>query len=200
MIAVPKPTQVLRDQHRKQFERMLPLIVRHAKRVFDNRRADVREELIAEAVAHAYGAFAALVHRGKAELAYATPLARFAVLQVLSGRRLGSQLNSLDLHAARDRGAVFVEQLVTNDHGQWRETLVEDRRATPAEIATMRIDFAFWLTLLSEKRRFAAIELARGETTRDVARQLGVSSARISQLRLELKAHWERFQGGVNAS
>ena len=77
----------------------------------------------------------------------------------------------------------------------WQEIVVEDKRATPAEIAACRIDFASWLRLLSGRHRMIALTLAAGETTCVVAKKFDVSPGRISQLRLWLKESWERFQG-----
>jgi hypothetical protein len=42
-----------------------------------------------------------------------------------------------------------------------------------------------------------ALRLASGESTSGAAALFGVTSARISQLRLWLRANWQRFQGEV---
>ena len=57
--------------------------------------------------------------------------------------------------------------------GQWREVLVEDRTAGPAQIAMTRLDFASWLSTLSNRDRQLAEKLALGETTGRVARMFG---------------------------
>ena len=81
--------------------------------------------------------------------------------------------------------------------GEWKETLLEDRKAGPADTAAARIDIAAWLeTLPKEKRRIAAL-LATGETTKRTARRFRLSPGRISQLRSELKQAWEYFQAGA---
>jgi FixJ family two-component response regulator len=79
--------------------------------------------------------------------------------------------------------------------GQWREALVEDRTAGPAEIAETRLDFASWLKTLSNRDRELAETLARGETTGAVARMFHVSAARVSQLRRDLCKSWRAFVG-----
>ena len=76
----------------------------------------------------------------------------------------------------------------------WQEIVVEDKRATPAEIAITRIDFASWLKLLPKRSRKIALMLARGESTSEAAKRFGVSAARISQIRLWLRLHWDVFQ------
>jgi transposase-like protein len=72
---------------------------------------------------------------------------------------------------------------------------VEDKRATPADVAACRIDFAEWLRRLTARLRKIALALAAGETTSAAARMFGVTPARISQIRQWLKESWEAFQG-----
>ena len=79
--------------------------------------------------------------------------------------------------------------------GHWRDVLVEDRQATPADIAAARIDVSAWLESLPPRSRRLAERLALGESTSDAARQLGVSRSRVSQLRRELHRAWQAFQG-----
>jgi len=63
----------------------------------------------------------------------------------------------------------------------WRESLVEDHTAGPAEIAATRLDFYGWLSTLSTRDRKLAETLAMGETTGRVARMFRISNARVSQ-------------------
>lgn len=65
---------------------------------------------------------------------------------------------------------------------QWREAPVEDRTAGPAQIAETRIDFASWLSTVSNRERRLAEKLAFGETTGCVARTFRISAGRVSQL------------------
>jgi hypothetical protein len=71
---------------------------------------------------------------------------------------------------------------------------VDDKRATPADTAASRIDFAAWLDRLSARRRKIAQVLATGESTSAAARRFRVSP-RISQIRRELHQVWQRYQG-----
>jgi DNA-binding CsgD family transcriptional regulator len=79
--------------------------------------------------------------------------------------------------------------------GEWREVLLEDRTAGPAEIAMTRLDFASWLSTLSNRDRQLAEKLALGETTGCVARMFRISVARVSQLRRDLCRKWQKFIG-----
>jgi hypothetical protein len=198
MIALAKQLhQDVKVQANERFLQMLPRIRHQARLAFRRLRPERQDELVQEVLANAYCTFVALVRRGKADVAYATPLANFAIRQVIAGRRVGTKPNLRDVLSPQPHSAcgIVVERLDTFDEeqGEWRAALVEDRHATPADIAAARIDLAAWLRSLSHRNRRIATTLATGETTRDVAGQFKLSSARISQLRDELKASWEKF-------
>ena len=105
--------------------------------------------MIEEVVANSYVAYARLVERGQADRASASPLARYAIAQVRVGHRVGSRLRIGDAMStyAQYRKQFLVERLdhFSEEEGCWGEVLVEDRRATPADVAAWRIDFAEWL-------------------------------------------------------
>lgn len=178
---------------------MLPRIRALATRRFRDHDVDSREELTAEAVALAFGMYRRLVARGLPDLAYPTPLAAFACRQVASGRRLAGALNVNDVGSLRcaHQCGVRVRSLSQPDPtgGCWGELLVEDRTAGPADIAAVRIDFHAWLDSLPPRQRRLAVTLATGESTGRVAKLFRISAGRVSQLRRELHAAWQRFQG-----
>jgi hypothetical protein len=199
MIAIRKATRrPTQSAVHDKFLDMLPSIRRQATHAFRSALPDAREELIAEVVANAFHGYCRLVQRGKTDLAFATPLAQFAIRRVRSCRFLGGRQRPRDVMVAHDQtaGRTFVERLdhFNREEGQWREIVVEDHRAGPAEIAACRIDFASWLRLLPIRRRKVALTLARGDSTSEAAKKFGVTPARVSQLRLWLKESWERFQ------
>ena len=182
-----------------EFEDLLPAIRQYAFMAFRSHPREERDELTAEVVASAFCAFHRLVQRGKADLAYATPLARYAVRHVRSGRRVGAALNIHDVSSryCQQASNIRCERLDQYDEQEdsWREVLVEDRQATPADLAATRIDFSTWLRGLSKRSRRVAKILAQGETTQAVAKQFGLTAGRISQLRRELQESWQAFQG-----
>ena len=199
MIAVLEPRNCTHTDVESTFEELLPAIKQQAVVAFRSLPPSDREDLVAETVANAFCAYQRLVERGKAEIAYATPLAQYAIRQIRSGRRVGNRLNIKDVsseYAQRAKG-IQVERLDTRDEsrGTWQEVVVEDKTAGPADIAAMRIDFAAWLKLLKPKIRRIAKALATGETTKDAARKFRLSPSRISQLRRELLDSWREFQG-----
>ncbi len=182
------------------FLAMLPAIRRSAQVAFRKLPPELRHDLIEEVVANSYVAYARLVERGHADRALPSPLARFAITQIRVGRRVGSRLRIGDALStyAQYRKQFSVERLdhFSEEKGCWGEILVEDKRATPADVAACRIDFAEWLRQLTARLRKIALALAAGETTSAAAEMFGVSPARISQIRDLLRKSWEAFQGG----
>jgi hypothetical protein len=200
MIAITEKPRPYATQHTNdRFLEMLPRIQRQAGVAFRQLPTELQQEFVQEVIANAYCAFATLVSRGKANIAFATPLTNFAIRQVLAGRRVGTRSGLRDVTSPRARaaGVIVLRRLDVFDsrQGRWRETLVEDRRAGPAEIAAARLDVAAWLQLLPRRKRRIALALAAGETTGQAAQRFQLSPARISQLRKELEASWRAFQG-----
>jgi hypothetical protein len=178
---------------------MLPAIRKHARIAFRYLGPEARDEAIQEVVAGALVAYVRLVESGRADLAYPTPLAMFGVRQFRAGRRVGTKANVNDVtspYAQAARG-IRVQRLDHYDveEDAWKEVLIEDRRAGPAQTATARIDFAQWLNGLPARRRQIAQVLATGQPTKLAARQFRISPGRVSQIRRELRDSWERFQG-----
>jgi DNA-binding CsgD family transcriptional regulator len=201
MIATQKDCRRKRYSPRwnDRFLELLPAIQDQAEFAFRRVPSDAREELVQETVATAYGMFMKLCRRGKTALVYPTPLCKYAVRHVRAGRRIGSPANSLDITSPCTCTVkrITIERLDRFDPrtGDWREAVVEDHTAGPAEIAATRLDFSGWLTTLSARDRELAETLAIGETTGRVARTFRISAARVSQLRRELCANWHRFVG-----
>jgi hypothetical protein len=200
MIAIAKPTPKQKSQHDdSQFLQMLPRIRRQAHRAFRAVPFEQREELVAETVANCFVTFRRLVERDKADLAYPSVLANFAIRQVLDGRKVGSKTRCNDVGSRHCQAlhGIKVQRLdrYNKRRAAWHEIVVEDRRAGPAEIATTRIDFDAWLGTLGRRERRITKVLATGETTNATARKFKVSPSRISQMRVQLKRAWQVFQG-----
>jgi hypothetical protein len=177
---------------------MLPEIRKQARFACRALPIDAREELVQEVIATSYQLFRRLTARGKVKLAYPTPLAQFAIKHAREGRRMGSRRNSQDVTSpstlAMNRVAFERLDRLNPRTGRWREVLIEDRTAGPAEIAAARIDWADWLRSMSRRQRAIAGFLAIGETTGAAAKQFQLSPARISQLRLWFQDNWLQFQ------
>jgi hypothetical protein len=182
-----------------QFLSILPAIRRQATVAFRGLPPEAKEDAVCEVIDNALVAFVSLSARGKADLAYPTPLTRYGIAQYRAGRRVGNRSSTRDVYspAAQRKHCLTVERLdhFDEDEQTWEEVLVEDHHATPADVAAMRIDFAAWLRRLPRRIRRIALHLAAGHRTRDTARTFKLSPARISQLRRWLRSDWETFQG-----
>ena len=182
-----------------RFLEMLPQIRKQARFAFRKELPVRRQELIAETIANCWVAFVRLLDRGLDDLIYPTPLVQYAIRQTRDGRKVGGRLNVHDVSSeyAQHRKGFHLERLdrYSERTDEWKEVLVEDKTAGPAETAASRLDFGTWLHSLPAARRKVAQTLARGETTQRTAQQLRVSPGRVSQIRRELEASWESFHG-----
>ncbi len=181
------------------FLRLLSPIRRNAYHAFRRMDPDDRDEAIQEVIANAFAAYQSLVKRGKTQVIAPGPLARYAIAQTRAGRRVGGQRNIDDItsHYCQHRRGIEQKSMGEVDEatGTWSQILVEDPSSSPADIAAIRIDFETWMELLPERQRTIAEVLSTGETTNAVAKLFDVTAGRISQLRSQLKAAWEAFQG-----
>src|SRR3954447_3140221 len=168
-----------------RFLTMLPLIRSQAFNAFRFWAPCRRNEAIQEVIAGAYAAYARLVEQGRGELAYATPLAQYAIRRYHAGRRVGGCQAGNDVmsfYAQKVRGITVESLNVLQNDFKLRETIVEDRNTGPAEVAAARIDVADWLASLPVKLRQIALTLATGATTAETALQFRLSRGRVSQL------------------
>jgi len=181
------------------FMALLPRICHYARFAFRRLNPEAKQEAIQSVVAGALAAYVRLVQLGKANIAYATPLAMYAIRQYRDGRRLGSRLNVRDISSpyAQKMKNLVLQRLDKYDRTEevWEEILIPDQTCTPAELAATRIDFPIWLRTLKPRNRRIAMKLAAGETTSRVAQMFQLSEGRVSQLRKALKAAWKEFQG-----
>jgi hypothetical protein len=182
-----------------KFLALLPQIREQTRFAFRGEGGERREELIAETIANCWVAFVRLAERGLIDAVYATPLTQYAIKQVRDGRRVGCRLNIRDVSSeyAQQAKRFTVERLDRYDaeEGEWREVVIEDRKAGPADTAAARMDIADWFNSLPRHKLRIAKTLASNETTKATARKFGVSPGRISQTRRELETAWREFQG-----
>ncbi len=202
MVASPapaSPSPAPRRRWQKLFLAMLPAIVRHAKIAFRHVRGQDRQDKVQEVVANALVAFRRLVQLKKTDLAYPSVLAKYAIAQINDGRMVGGRMNCKDVsspYCQRVKGVVM-ERLdrYDADDEAWQEVLVEDKHCTPAELAASRIDVSNWLASLPVRYRRLARYLGAGNRTSNAARKFKISAGRVSQIRRELAANWQRFIG-----
>jgi hypothetical protein len=167
------------------------------------------EEAMAEATAAAWSAWHGLVRKGRDPLAVGVHgIARNAVRSVKNRRRIGHRSGgrgAMDIYHPRAQKACGFKVIsldsgdeVTHDHpaeGGWREWLAADTTCTAAELAASRIDLESWVSRPPGRKRRIFEVLAEGHEGLAVARAVGCSPARVSQVRNELGADWDVFQG-----
>ena len=178
---------------------MLPKIRRQARQAFRRAPAEPKDELVEEVVAHAFVAYVRLVDQGKASAAFATPLCNYAIRRVLAGRRVGSKLNIRDVSsvvAQRRRGfSVHILPSESSNSDAWCEILTDDTLTPVPDQVAFRLDFPVWLKIQDRRKRELAQFLMVGNTATEAAKRFHVSIPRICQLRRELQASWQAFQG-----
>jgi len=114
----------------------------------------------------------------------------------LNCSRASDHCDVLSRQARQERGFT-VESLdaeIGKNQLEWHEVVTQNRRSTPAEIATARIDIADWLERMGRRRREIAESLAAGYRTDEVAERFRLSCSRVSQLRREFDDSWTEFQ------
>lgn len=132
-------------------EFILPKVRQYANWRFCRLPPCEREEACSNADALGWQIYRGLVLRGKEPRKFAMRLARVVVCRVCAGRQVGSRVNCEDVlsRAGRIKHGISVQSIgdKTLDRRQgWRAIVVEDRRACPADVAAIRIDFEAWLT------------------------------------------------------
>lgn len=75
-----------------------------------------------------------------------------------------------------------------------RLTDLESREVSPSDSVPGWIDFQVWRDRYNGKKRDILEALAVGGTTKETAREVGLSPGRISQLRDEFRRDWNDFQ------
>ena len=167
------------------------------------------EEAMAEAKAAAWSAWHGLVKKGKDPVAVGVHgIATNAVRYVKNRRRIGNKScgrGAMDVYHPRAQQAsdFKVISLDSGDEvdpdrsfgGGWRGWLAEDNTCTPADQAAFHLDLEDWLSRLPTRKRRIAELLAAGHEGAVVARTVGVSPARVCQVRPELERSWGEFQG-----
>jgi DNA-binding NarL/FixJ family response regulator len=185
----------------EQFEAVLPKIREAAGFSFRGLNPSDREEAIADVCAAAWSAWHGLIKRGKDPMEVGPiGILTNAIRYVRNGRRVGNKGSGrgrMDLWNHRTQRALGFRLLnlaTAQREGELRAWVAADRRSTPADHAAFLIDFKEWLGRLPERRRRSAEMLAQGYGTKEVAMQLGVTPAAISQARTELAKNWNEFQ------
>ena len=144
---------------------MLAPIRRQAALAVRHHRAEAREEFIQAVVANAYCAWVRLVEQGRPPpFPRRWPGMPFARSAPAAGSAVGKTPDECCRSAQRGCQAAGSSGWTSRIQMAqvYRQLLVEDRRAGPAETAAARLDFRDWLNALSPRMRQIARALALG--------------------------------------
>jgi hypothetical protein len=185
----------------RTFLSIVPRIEAHGRVYFRHERCPgKKEDRLAEMVALSWRWFVNLSRKGKDPTAFVSAIATFAARAVKSGRRVCGMEKPKDVlspRAQKERSFCVgkLPDFSTLGANPLMEALIDNTQSPPDEAAAFRIDFPCWLSSLDDRRRRIAEDLMMGERTLDVANRHGISPARVSQLRREFMADWDRFHG-----
>ena len=194
----------------QEFTAHLPAVEKAARWAFGRgrrlRRQDY-EEVLAEVCAAAWSAWVGLLRRGKDPVQVGVHgIANNAVRSVRNGRRVANRSGgrgAMDVYhpeAQKDRGFRVINPDNLDETVDGSLPGVWTNYCTPADEACFRVDYEQWLGTLSPRRRRIAALLTEGHGTLEVAREIGVTPAAISQTRSWLHGSWRTFQGEVSAT
>jgi hypothetical protein len=121
-------------------------------------------------------------------------MARFAVAQVKDGRRVGGRLNCEDISSLywQRRKGVVIERLhhFHVEENAWEEIVVEDRNATPAEVAH-HAEFGRQRDVLESERR----EIAKQRRSESLLAPVMESFGLLRAVALVLGFCWSLLMG-----
>jgi hypothetical protein len=159
-----------------------------------------RDEAVADVIALAWSWYCRLAQKGRNAGAFISKLAVLAARQVKAGRGLSGQEKAQDVlswRAQHHHGFRVgrLPDIATVGGGLFAEALADNTQTPPPDAAAFRIDWPRWLAGRCQRDRRLIHDLARGDSTRDVARKFHLSPARVSQKRRQFHRDWLRFHG-----
>jgi len=189
------PIGVCTPLQQTQFLGLLPGILRSSSLALRRLPQSQREEAQQEVTVQAFLAFLRLCRRGLIRRAFPSTLARYAVRRFRAGRRTGQRMNCRDAmsEVALSLGRTTRLKGPSAAADCWRESLLEDPRTPIPDQVSFRMDFQSWFSQLPDAKRQIVLSLANGESVHEIASRQQVSSARVSQIRSELRGQWFEF-------
>jgi hypothetical protein len=181
------------------FLSILPRIERHARIYFRGVRCPgKREDAVAETVAISWQWFLRMAQRGKDAREFPSALASYAARAVKYGQRVCGQEKSKEVlsPSAQYRRGFCIETLPdvnTSEDNPFTEALADNMQSPVPEQVCFRMDFPAWLLTRTDRDRRMIPDMMIGERTETLADRFGMSPSRVSQLRSEYHADWQRF-------
>lgn len=166
---------------------------RHAFRMWHERKRDDARQ---EALAYGWQCWHSLVNRGLDPMPRLGGIIKYAILHTRYDRLIGGTArSSVDTYQSGMKrqqmtpsgGAYPTDR---SDPANWTINFDTSSRVDPADAAAFRIDTAAWLDSLPKNERMLIAGLAIGIPAVELAQKLGISVARLSQLRKQLAAQY----------
>lgn len=174
---------------------LMPAVKRYAQHAFRRLRHCEQEEAVQEVLVQVFMACVQLAAQGQQSKAYPSAMARFAIARYRDGRRAGQPTRSRDLLSeARWRRQGRCLNRPVQQREAWQSAVADDSRTPILDQVCFRMDFPAWLSSLTERQRAIAHTLSLGNTAAETAQQHGITPARVSQLRQELRESWQQFE------
>ena len=178
---------MLTAEESTQFAGLVPAVSRSIKyklRTMKVLCGDDQNEAIADCLALAMVEFQRATRNGYTPTGHT--LVKYAMRQYRAGRRVGQVSHCPEVTAR-----------MPNQRALFFDDVVGDTRSNPADVAVFTIDYAEWHSQLIGAPLQVCDLLTDGYRPSDVADIVGLSRARVSQLRGELALSWDDFQGDV---
>lgn len=195
MFAIEPPVQL----HAAFVTQILPRVVLHARIFFRAEKCPgKKEDRVAETAALAWQWYCRLMQRGKDPGQFSARFATLAALAVKNGRKVAGMEKAKDVMNGRTQqrhgflvsGLPAVNTLTFNP---FAEALRDNTQTEVPEQVAFRLDFPAWLTTRTLRDRTLIEGMGKGERTKDLADKLGMSQARVSQMRRQFREDWQRF-------
>lgn len=171
VVSTPSETPRAIEAH---FLGILPRIETHARSQFRQLSTDLREEYTAEVTALCWAWFVELYRGGKNPVTFVSALADYAVRRVRAGRTLCG--------GTRERDAM--------NHLEPRDKPFHAKSSSPDVVAQVHHDLKILLKVLPSRTAEFCRYATTGVRNNRIATVLGVTNARVSQMRAEAYATW----------
>jgi hypothetical protein len=183
-------------------EKIMPVIQGTAKRVARPLPTEDREEVLQDALATAASFIDSIERAGKLHEIKPNSVAFFAIQRAKSARRFGPHRPNDVLSMARraipgrEPASLNAEiQLGKDKDSASLLDFLPSRVEDPATLCARRLDWSEFISSLDSRSVRLLLKLAHGTQKQDAAKSLGISSARVSQLKSEIAAKAKRFFG-----
>jgi hypothetical protein len=193
--ALPRPA-ALAMPNEDPFLALLPVLTQAARIRFRGLRcSDHKDDVICETLALAWAWHCRLTARRQNPATFAVTFARLAARAVDAARRLAGQERARDVlsRACQRRGHGFRVMSLSALESTLADALADNTRSPVPLQVQFRTDFTVWSGRLASRQRLILERLALGHGTTEVAATFGVSPARISQMRGELRRSYLNF-------